>query len=465
MKARVEVLPAPPLAAQAPTFWRAHAHRGASDALIAASGRTALVAVVCWAMVARGRAPVAEATAAITIALAWSIALQVALAHSKPLYRDLGPAAATAIGSGLGFVVASAGAHWLPGPRIDVSDLLAAAVLLTLLVGAWEALSARLLAATIRLLIVGSTQSSRELLEILAHSDRHAFEVVGLVDDDAGDGTVAGVPVLGTIASLGQVIRETQPHLVIVGVERGRPDVFREIADASHCEFRVVGLPEFHEHAFGRVPIRHMSDSWFMSLRHLYQPTYSRVSKRAFDVVVAVIGVVVTAPLFPLIAALVRMTPGPILYRQTRLGEGGRPFTIYKFRTMRRDAEEGQAMWAAESDGRVTSFGRVLRRTRLDELPQLWNVLRGEMSVVGPRPERPEFLELLSASIPFWFRRHLLKPGITGWAQIHAGYAGDTGKTEEKLSYDLWYLRHRSLVLDFIVCVKTIPQLVRSVGR
>jgi lipopolysaccharide/colanic/teichoic acid biosynthesis glycosyltransferase len=166
-----------------------------------------------------------------------------------------------------------------------------------------------------------------------------------------------------------------------------------------------------------------------------------------------------------LIALLVRTTPGPVFYRQTRLGEGGRRFTILKFRTMTLDAENGQAVWASVRDARVTRVGRVLRRTRLDELPQLWNVLRGDMSIVGPRPERPEFHELLSTTIPFWFRRHLLKPGITGWAQLHAGYARDTWTTEEKLSYDLWYLRHRSLVLDFIICVKTIPELVRSGGR
>jgi exopolysaccharide biosynthesis polyprenyl glycosylphosphotransferase len=290
---------------------------------------------------------------------------------------------------------------------------------------------------------------------------------VGVVDDDArnGSGTVAGVAVLGPVASLGHVVGDVKPHLVVVSVDHGRPAVFRQLAEVVPSEFKVVGIPEFHEHAFGRVPVRHTSDAWFMSILHLYQPLYSRVSKRCFDIVVAVIGAIVTAPLIVLVALLVRTTPGPVFYRQTRLGEGGRRFTILKFRTMTLDAENGQAVWASVRDARVTRVGRVLRRTRLDELPQLWNVLRGDMSIVGPRPERPEFHELLSTTIPFWFRRHLLKPGITGWAQLHAGYARDTWTTEEKLSYDLWYLRHRSLVLDFIICVKTIPELVRSGGR
>jgi exopolysaccharide biosynthesis polyprenyl glycosylphosphotransferase len=462
---RAEMLSAPPIAAQAPTFWRAHTRRGRSDALTATAGRATIVACVCWAVVGLGREPLAGAVAATVLTLVWAVALQCSLVHSKPLYRDLGPAAATAIGSALGFVVASATTSWLPGLEIDIADLFAAGIVIAVFVGAWEEVMTRVIASPTRLLIVGATKGSRELLEILAQSDRHTFEVIGVVDDGTRNGTVAGVSVLGPVSDLGQVMREVKPHLVVVSVEQGRPAVFRQLAEVSSSEFKVVGIPEFYEHAFGKVPVRHTSDAWFMSLRHLYQPPYSRVTKRLFDIVVALIGGLVTLPLFPVIALLVRTTPGPILYRQTRLGEGGRRFTIYKFRTMTHDAEDGEAVWATERDVRVTRVGRVLRRTRLDELPQLWNVLRGDMSIVGPRPERPEFHELLTTSIPFWFRRHLLKPGITGWAQLHTGYAGDTWTTEEKLSYDLWYLRHRSLMVDFIICVKTIPELMRSGGR
>jgi lipopolysaccharide/colanic/teichoic acid biosynthesis glycosyltransferase len=201
-----------------------------------------------------------------------------------------------------------------------------------------------------------------------------------------------------------------------------------------------------------------------MSILHLYQRSYSDQSKRAFDICVALLGLLLTAPLFPLIAILVLRTDGPILYRQTRLGEQGRPFTILKFRTMQTDAETTGAVWAQESDPRMTGVGRLLRRTRLDEIPQLINVLRGEMSIVGPRPERPEFLNLLEESIPFWSRRHLLRPGITGWAQLRVGYAADAQATEEKLSYDFWYLRHRSLIVDVFICARTLPLLVAA-GR
>jgi lipopolysaccharide/colanic/teichoic acid biosynthesis glycosyltransferase len=146
-----------------------------------------------------------------------------------------------------------------------------------------------------------------------------------------------------------------------------------------------------------------------------------------------------------------------LLFKQVRLGESGKTFEILKFRTMVDGAEEpGTAVWAAEMDPRITRVGHFLRKTRMDELPQLWNVLRGDMSVVGPRPERPEFVDVLEAEVPFWTRRHLVKPGITGWAQVRRGYTSDLEGTAEKLSYDLFYLKHRSVALDLAIVVKTL---------
>jgi lipopolysaccharide/colanic/teichoic acid biosynthesis glycosyltransferase len=178
-----------------------------------------------------------------------------------------------------------------------------------------------------------------------------------------------------------------------------------------------------------------------------------------------VIGLVVTAPILVLTAIAVRLTGRPVLLRQTRVGERGRTFEMYKFRTMIPAGEpDGKARWAAERDPRVTSVGRSLRRTRLDELPQLWNVLRGEMSIVGPRPERPEFVRVLEENVPFWNRRLLVKPGITGWAQVRSGYAADRESTIEKLSYDLWYVRHRTLLLDLAICAKTLFTVASGAG-
>jgi len=164
-----------------------------------------------------------------------------------------------------------------------------------------------------------------------------------------------------------------------------------------------------------------------------------------------------TLPLFPLLAVFVLQTDGPVILRQVRLGEHGKLFTIYKFRTMRADAEAlGKAVWASAQDPRLTRTGGVMRRLRLDELPQLWNVFRGDMSLVGPRPERPEFLSDLSQHLPYWTHRHLIKPGLTGWAQVRQGYAASADETATKLSYDFWYLRHRSLTVDLAILLRTV---------
>src|SRR4029450_5714729 len=161
-----------------------------------------------------------------------------------------------------------------------------------------------------------------------------------------------------------------------------------------------------------------------------------------------------------------RQTRQPIIYRQILVGEVGRPFTIYKFRTMRPDAEEpGEAAYAQEDDPRVTSVGRFLRKTHLDELPQLWVVLKGDMSVVGPRPERPEFIPMLEEAVPFFTRRLLVKPGITGWAQLRRDYASDLEGAADKLSYDLWYVRHRNVIVDLAICAKTLSTLLLRPGR
>jgi lipopolysaccharide/colanic/teichoic acid biosynthesis glycosyltransferase len=184
-----------------------------------------------------------------------------------------------------------------------------------------------------------------------------------------------------------------------------------------------------------------------------------------FDVVMSCVGLLVCAPLLAVLAVLVRCSgPGPVLYRQARLGEGGRTYEVLKLRTMVDAAEESSgAAWATSDDPRVTRIGAFLRDSRLDEIPQFWNVLRGDMSLVGPRPERPEFLDHLRREVPFWTARHMVKPGLTGWAQLNIGYTSDAGGAAEKLSYDLYYLRHRSLWMDIVISLATIQFMASGV--
>jgi lipopolysaccharide/colanic/teichoic acid biosynthesis glycosyltransferase len=181
--------------------------------------------------------------------------------------------------------------------------------------------------------------------------------------------------------------------------------------------------------------------------------------KRPFDLVIATIGMIVLSPLFGAIAAAIKLdSSGPVMYRATRSGRHGRPFTMYKFRTMQERREVHGPKITTHADRRITRVGRLLRPSRLDELPQLWNVLRGEMSIVGPRPERPEVASSLEAAVPFWSRRLLVKPGVTGWAQVSCGYVADCDGMADKLAYDLWYLRNQSVLVDLAICIRTVGQ-------
>jgi lipopolysaccharide/colanic/teichoic acid biosynthesis glycosyltransferase len=255
-----------------------------------------------------------------------------------------------------------------------------------------------------------------------------------------------------------------------VGLLRGLPpwaadcrsaeysQALERLLDITDRRFHVVGLTSFYEYAFGCVPVSKMTPMWFMSLLHVRQRAPRRPSKRVFDVVVALLGLLILALLFPFFALAIKCSsPGPALYRQVRVGERGRRFTMYKLRTMCAWAEaETGAVFAQASDPRCTRIGRLMRNSHLDELPQLWNVLKGEMSIVGPRPERPEHIAMLEEHVPYWSRRLMLKPGLTGWAQVQSGYADDSTSAADKLAHDFWYMRHGNLAIDVAVCLQTV---------
>jgi exopolysaccharide biosynthesis polyprenyl glycosylphosphotransferase len=432
------------------------------DGRIRTAGTTLVAAVLATAY-----QPSLGAKIVVTIGLAgcWLLATHLVERSLRIVAAVAGNVGRIACGAAAGLALASGLAYWTPTSLQITAGELALMLLFTFaLMLLLEAAKARIAPLRTRVLLVGGGRSTRDLIEMLAQAGGERFAAVGVVGDETEAAAIGGVPMLGGIDVLDSVVAEQKPDLVVLSVEKGRPDVFSHLAKINDPKFRIVGVPEFFEHAFGRVPIRNMTDAWFMSVLHLYQRPYSAWAKRGFDIVVALFGLLLTAPLFGVLALLVRGS-GPVFYRQTRLGEHGEHFTIFKFRTMYPDAETNGAVWAAQGDPRTTEIGRLLRRSRLDELPQLINVLRGDMSIVGPRPERPEFLDQLEETVPFWSRRHLLKPGITGWAQLRAGYASDSLATEEKLSYDLWYLRHQSLVVDFLICARTLPSQLFTGGR
>jgi exopolysaccharide biosynthesis polyprenyl glycosylphosphotransferase len=420
------------------------------------AGRVVLVWVPIYALLASSLSPLAAAGTATVVTIPWVLALGAALST----YFTLGPGIASAVGTGTGLVVVSALDRWAPGIDFDAPALAQTAVAVFILSATW-AHAVRIVVKR-RVLLIGSGPLASEVIEEL-NRDRAPFTVVGVIGEvTEADGDLVS---LGTLEQLADVVEAQRPDLVILSDDGIGASAVEPLLDLAALGFKVVGISHFFEHALGRVPLRHLTPAWFMSMMHLRQKAYTRVAKRAFDLVVASVGLLIVAPLLPLLAGLVRLTRGRIVYRQIRIGEGGRHYTMYKFRTMRADAEGTGPLFARERDPRVTRVGRLLRQTHLDEIPQLWNVLKGEMSIVGPRPERPEFVEMLEQTVPFWTRRLLVKPGITGWAQLRCGYAYDSDSTAEKLSYDLWYLRNRNVVVDLAICAKTVPALLFKQGR
>jgi exopolysaccharide biosynthesis polyprenyl glycosylphosphotransferase len=257
------------------------------------------------------------------------------------------------------------------------------------------------------------------------------------------------------------------PGTVVVTTDAlGDPRTADLLAGLSLAGVRVVRPHEYYERVMRRVSLEDIDESWFLFHRPLRARRFYAAVKRMIDRTAGLLGSLLVCCCVPLVALLIQLDDGgPIFFRQERVGRSGRRFHIWKFRTMRMDAEPHGPVWAADADPRVTRVGRFLRRTRLDELPQLFNVLKGDMSLVGPRPERPRFTGLLERTVPFYDRRHLMRPGITGWATVRFGYGDSVADKWRSHEYDLYYLKHRSLRLDLEILARTMLVMVLRKGR
>ena len=319
----------------------------------------------------------------------------------------------------------------------------------------------------LRCVVIGPAAVARKIQEERLAPGARPFSLVGWLEDgDAEDGEdVPRVTRLGTTSELEAVALRDDVDVFIIGVRGGRPSLYARLLDLTHLDVRVIEFPAFFEREFGRVPLEELTPTWFLHAMHLNRRDESWLIKRTVDVVGSAVGLLLAAPLFAATALAVRLTsPGPILFRQIRIGEHGRPFMMLKFRSMRDEPDGDHLTWTGDDDPRITSAGKIIRKFRLDELPQLVNVLRGEMTLVGPRPETPRYVVWLEQEIPFYKPRHFAKPGITGWAQVCAGYASSVENTREKLSYDLYYLRNRSLTLDLAIMLRTVAIMLRGRG-
>jgi sugar transferase (PEP-CTERM system associated) len=254
--------------------------------------------------------------------------------------------------------------------------------------------------------------------------------------------------------------------IVLSLTERRGVFPLQEILNCKLSGIQVLDAPTFYEQMTGKLLLENITPSWFIFSEGFRLTNVRRVIKRMMDVLLSTMGIALVLPLLPLIALSIRLdSRGPVLYRQIRVGEGGRHFHILKFRTMQDDAEKQTgAVWSEEHDPRITRVGSFLRKTRLDEVPQLFNVITGDMSFVGPRPERPEFVAMLKEVIPYYSERHFVKPGITGWAQVSYPYGASVEDAIEKLRYDLYYIKHLCVHFDIFIILKTIHVVLFGKG-
>jgi sugar transferase (PEP-CTERM system associated) len=255
-------------------------------------------------------------------------------------------------------------------------------------------------------------------------------------------------------------------HRIIVALEDARDEM--PVEELLGLRFRGVAIERvdnLFERLSGKIKLDGLRPSSFLYSEGFRMKGLQKVIRRIASMVAAALGLLLCLPLFPFVILAIRLTsPGPIFFRQTRVGLGGQPFQVVKFRTMFVNAEAAGAVWASKNDPRVTAVGGFMRKTRIDEIPQLWNILRGDMDFVGPRPERPEFTPLLAEAMPFYYLRHLVRPGLTGWAQVRFGYGATMAENREKLEYDLYYIKHMSLGLDLLIMFETIKTIVRRRG-
>lgn len=312
-----------------------------------------------------------------------------------------------------------------------------------------------------RVLIVGAGPEAQSVEESLKKIEYPRYSVIGYYPVGSGQTAPSGsARVFSRDTGFLDLVRRHRVQEIIVAVREQRGGVLplRELLECRITGIPVTDLAGFYERVRGEVPIDSLKASWLIYGQGFAQDGFRTVVKRAFDIVASTALLVLASPIMLLAAIAIYLESGlPIIYRQERVGRGGRTFMCLKFRSMRTDAEkDGVARWAVAGDSRITRVGRIIRKTRIDELPQLINVLRGDMSLVGPRPERPCFVKDLTEKIRFYDVRHSVKPGLTGWAQVRYSYGASVEDASKKLEYDLYYVKNHSLFLDILILVETV---------
>ncbi|KKS66087.1 MAG: putative glycosyltransferase [Parcubacteria group bacterium GW2011_GWB1_42_6] len=308
-------------------------------------------------------------------------------------------------------------------------------------------------------LVIGQSQEAKELIRYINDSPQLGYRIKKIVEPNEVE----------ILYDLTHVIAQDRIQVIITSVNPHKnSELVRNLYQCIPLKITLADLPSFYEKITGKVPVSAIEEVWFLENLMTGKKIVFEAVKRVFDMIASILGGIIALILYPFIALAIKLdSSGPIFYSQKRVGQDNKIFEVVKFRSMIKNAEENGAQWAKKNDGRITRVGNFLRKTRLDELPQLWNILKGDMSFVGPRPERPEFAfsnEILS-EIPFYQIRHTIKPGLTGWAQIKYPYGSSIKDTLQKLQYDLYYIKNRSLFLEAAIILKTVKTVLSGGGR
>jgi sugar transferase (PEP-CTERM system associated) len=352
-------------------------------------------------------------------------------------------------------------------PRIDIGhNVLAVGVfLLTVLLLVWRRIDEWIVGFPLfrqRVYVLGNGIRAKHVAEVVRTRRDAGMQIIG--GQQRNDYGEPGTDLAATLRTFCTAKPEIDRVIVAMEERRGCMPI-RELLELRVRGVVIEDASGLFERLLGRLPLDGLTPSALIFTDGFKIRTSQQMVRRLVSFLVAFAALLICLPVLPFLALAVRLSsPGPVFFSQTRVGLRGRPFTIYKFRTMRRDAESKGPVWAGKNDSRITPVGAFMRKARLDEVPQLWNVLRGDMEIVGPRPERPEFVQWLSQEIPYYDLRHMIRPGLTGWAQVRYQYGSSLEETRRKLEYDLYYLKHLSLGLDLLILFETVKTIVLGRG-
>ncbi len=388
--------------------------------------------------------------------------------NALPFYSLLGKALF------LNSIVAVAFFYFVPDPGISPKRVLFInLIVFAVLFYFWRKLYNKILssqAVTNNILIIGANDQVLEIVKTINQNPQLGYQIKVIINNENKDFSRWNkkIKIINDWNfNLPQIIKQEKIQ-TIVTVRQLPPHekITRQLYQCLNLKVSFLNLPQFYEQLTGKIPINLINEIWFLENLKESEKNFYEFFKRISDIILAIVALIISLPFLPILAILIKLdSPGPVFFTQIRTGRGGKNFLAIKLRTMVKDAEKHGAEWAKENDPRITRLGKFLRKTRIDEIPQLFNIIRGEMSFVGPRPERPEFIKTLEQHIPFYKERLIVRPGLTGWAQVNFPYGASIEDALWKMQYDLYYIKNRSFILDLSIILKTIKIVLLGGGR